>query len=107
MQSPVEYALKKVVSKIPPKVLNVAFPVHLDGVHVSVTEQIRTKIINAVVLPDINLGSGKTKTIVLQQKFWEPTVYGPDEKYTNVGKYSLYRIPPEEREGLMISTVSS
>lgn len=107
MQSPVEYALKKVVSKIPPKVLNVAFPVHVDGVHVSVTEQIRTKIVNATVLPDINLGSGKEKTIILQKKFWERTAYGPDEKYANAGYYSLYRIPPEEREGLMLSSVIS
>lgn len=107
MQSPVEYALKKVIAKIPPKVLNVAFPVHVGNVHVSVTEQVRTKVINAIVLPDINLGSGKSKNIVLQKKFHEATVYGPDEKFTNVGMYSLYRIPPEEREGLMISSVSA
>lgn len=107
MQTPVEYALKKVVTRIPPKILNVAFPSHYAGVHLSVTEQVRTKIINAIVLPDINLGSGKTKTIVVQQDFWEPTNYGPDERYTNTGKFALYRIPPAQRDNLMISSVSA
>lgn len=107
MQNPVEFALQKVLNKINVKVLNVAFPTSYDGRSVSVIEQVRLKVINNIVLPDINLGSGKTKQIVLKMAYHEPTEYGPTERYVHTGRYSLYRIPADEREGLMISSVSS
>ena len=70
-----------------------------------IEEMIMQKVIRTRVYKDTNIFGGKLKQIVLLQSYKEPMDWTPADTYTNTGRHSLYRIPPEEREGCPIVEV--
>ena len=63
------------------------------------------KIIQDRVLKDLNIYGGKIKRIALLPQYREHMAYDQHDAYMHTGPFSLYRIPPEEREGLPIIEV--
>ena len=108
MNTPLDIALTRVRATIPPEILEFAF--HRRELHEEVypiDEMILTKVIRARVIKDMNIYGGRQKKIVLRREYMEHLERNKDDFYLHTGGYSLFRIPPEEREGLPISEVMS
>ena len=107
MNYPLDICIMNVVSEIPPQILDLAvrrsnMRFHEDN---NLTEWICKRIIENRVLKDVNLVAGQVKTIVLLPAWLE---YLPSEHggYAgDDGPNTVYRIPPEARDGKPISQV--
>lgn len=86
MISPIDMAIGRIHQRIPVEILKLAFKSNeLDG-YIST---LRTEIFDNFVIPDCNIGGGKTVEISLESSWQEPTT---DKKVT------FYRIPAKSRD---------
>lgn len=107
MHYPLDHAIMTVCSKIPPEILELGISKANKKFHVNnnLTEFLCRDIINKRVLKDCNLVAGEVKTIVLKPT-WLETMVGDHGGYAgDDGPNTVYRIPPEARDGKAISQV--
>jgi hypothetical protein len=99
MNNALDIAKTRIMFEIPYEILTRAF---LNGepweASYPLEEMIAHKVIRTRVYKDVNIFGGKTKHIVLEQRFREYLQRTPADSRMNTGPYSLYRIPAEERE---------
>lgn len=107
MQYPLDHAITKVCTEIPPQILEVAINHANKKFHESnnLTEFIINKIINFRVLKDCNLTAGQVKTIPLQVGWIEEMPSDHKSFAGDDGPWTVYRIPPEARDNKAISQV--
>lgn len=106
MNSPLEIALVRIHSTIPPELLEYAFANReLRNEVVSMDEMILQKVIRYRVIKDMNIDGGKFKEILLRREYMERLHFNQDDYNMHTGKWSVYRIPPEAREGRPIAEV--
>ena len=112
MTNALEVTMVRIMYSIPKDILRLAFYRRRDqdkfipAELVTLDDLILTKVIRGRVLVDLNLMGGKPKQIVLQQAWREKIKYGPGDYDMNIGPFSLYRIPPEERDNVPIVEVT-
>lgn len=108
MNSALEIALVRIHSSIPPEILEYAFSKReLRNEVVSIDEMILQKIIRYRVIKDMNIEGGKFKEILLRHSYMEPLARNYDDNMMHTGRWSVYRIPPEAREGRPIVEVTN
>lgn len=108
MTNALEIALVKIHSSIPPEILEYAFANReLRNEVVSIDDMILQKVIRYRVLKDMNTEGGKFKEILLRHSYMEPLYRDYDDNMMHTGRWSVYRIPPEIREGRPIVEVMS
>lgn len=108
MNNAIEIALVKIHSTIPPEILEYAFMNReLRNEVVSLDEMILQKVIRYRVIKDMNTEGGKFKEILLRHSYMEPLHRDYDDNMMHTGKWSVYRIPPEAREGRPIVEVTN
>lgn len=99
MNNAMEIAVVNILSNIPKEILEYAFmsrePYEST---IPLEEMIINKVIRWRVLKEINVFGGKTTKVVLHEKYLEDLKFTQTDHYTRTGPFSLYRIPPEERE---------
>ena len=106
MNSALEIALVKIHSTIPPEILEYAFANReLRNEVVSMDEMILQKVIRYRVIKDMNVDGGKFKEILLRRQYMEHLDRNYDDTMMHTGRWSVYRIPPEAREGRPIVEV--
>ncbi len=106
MVNAMDLALTEIHFSIPYKLLELTFKNPNFGYQISIDEAIMTQVIRARVLKHCNLVGGKYKEIILRPDFWVPTQPEKAALVQNIGQFSIYRIPPEERDFLPIVDVS-
>jgi hypothetical protein len=103
-----EIALVKIHASIPPEILEYAFANReLRNEVVSIDDMILQKVIRYRVLKDMNVEGGKFKEILLRHSYMEPLARNYDDNMMHTGRWSVYRIPPEAREGRPIVEVTN
>ena len=103
--SAIEYILNAIHNRIPPEILDLAFTPEISGE--SLDERIMTEVVRGIVLPDINLLSGKRTTILMTED-WRIPVREVLAPFTGqVGDFAFYRIPESARENKPIVSVES
>lgn len=109
MNYPLDHAIMRVATKIPPQLLDIGLRFANKKFHQyeNLTEFICNEIINKRVLKDCNLVSGQVKTIVLKPAWIEEMESDHAGYAGDDGPYTIYRIPPEVRDGKSISQVMS
>lgn len=108
MINPIDIALTRIKSTIPPEILEFAFQKRNQYEEVfPIDEMLLIKVIRARCIKDMSIYGGRHKKIVLRREFMEKLERNKDDLYLHTGGFSLFRIPPEEREGLPISEVMS
>lgn len=111
--NPLQYVFTEIQAEIPPAILQLCFTMAerkqpgFDPSRLSLYELIMSKVIRPRVLLGCNLVAGKQKEILLQYGYWEQGVWGVAESMMGIGQFAIYRIPPEEREGMSIASVIS
>ena len=106
MTNALDVALSRVMMMIPRELLTLAFTVREPYQKTYPLEQmILEKIIKGFVRKDINNFAGKHKQIVLLPQYREKLQWNQADSYMFTGTFSLYRIPPCEREGMAIVDV--
>lgn len=100
MVNPYEVALTRIMYSIPKTILRIAFyeKTKLDPDMIAIEDLIKQNVIRKRVMVDLNLLGGKPKTIVLEHRYLEKIQRNTADGIINTGQFSLYRIPPEERE---------
>jgi len=106
MVNAIDLALTEVHFQIPYKLLQLAFMRNTKQFNLSMDEEIMAQVISPRVIKHCNLVGGKYKEIILRTEFWEPIQLEKAALVSNIGQYSVYRIPPEEREGLPLIDVT-
>ena len=108
MNSALEIALVKIHSSIPPEILEYTFANReLRNEVVSIDDMILQKVIRYRVIKDMNTEGGKFKEILLRREYMEPLYRNYDDNMMHTGRWSVYRIPAEEREGRPIVEVTN
>ena len=106
MNNAIDLALNTITHEIPPDVLKYAFANREPEERTwSVQQMVLDKVIQDRVLKDMNIHGGKIKRIVLLPQYKEEMKYDIHDGYMHTGPFSLFRIPPDEREGLPIVEV--
>lgn len=109
MHRPLEHIFVGISQNIPEEILDLAFRKYENipsQLNLSLHDLIRQKVIRGRMLRDCNIVGGKIKQIVLSQDYLEDITYGYAESSLMIGKYCLYRIPTEEREGVALAEVN-
>lgn len=108
MRESVQYTISYIHNRIPNEVLHMAFMQHNPyGPFTTLDDTIMTNVIHKRVLADCNIVSGRIKYIPLLPEYTElPADVSMLMPYP-IGQYGLYRIPPEAREGVPITSVIS
>jgi len=109
MVNPFNVIMARVMQGIPKPVLQIAVHKYNTDNHASltITSFIQEVIITKVILPELNLTGGLLKTIPLKNSWLELTP-GDHAGYAgDDGPYSLFRVPPEARDNLPISSIIS
>lgn len=108
MNNAIDIALTRIKASIPPEILEYAFSQRDVREEVlPIDEIILQRVIRGRVLKDMNLTGGYYKKIMLRREYLEKLDRNIDDARMNTGRYALYRIPPEEREGRSINEVIS
>lgn len=104
MANIIQACLNRIYHSIPQDILNLTFKPDRNE---TLDHKIHELVIKDRVLFDCNLVGGRPKEIVLRKHWVEiantpaPFIYGQSKTY------SIYRIPPEDRENRMLSSVIS
>lgn len=100
MNNPLDIALTRIRMRIPKELLEIVFK-HRDPWEktCSFDEMILNHVIRAYVLKEANIFGGKQKQIVLRPEYKEKLQFNVDDGYLHTGPFSLFRIPPEARDG--------
>ena len=106
MNNALDIALSRVLINIPRELLNLTFAVREPYEKTYPLEQmILEKVVRGIIRKDVNLYGGKAKKIVLLPEYREKMDWNRADDYMFTGMFSLYRIPPSEREGQAIVDV--
>lgn len=105
MHSSIQYALSEIHLKIPYEMLKLALWQIDRRFHGPIDEEIMAQVIRPHVMLRCNLVGGKYKEIVLKLEYWEPIEIETSSIISNIGPYSIYRIPPEARDNLSLVDV--
>ena len=106
MNNILDIVLTRIKLAIPPELLQLAFTVREEHERTYPIEQmILEKVIRGIVRKEVNIYGGKQKMIVLLPEYREHFKYDRSDAFTYTGPFSLYRIPPHEREGQAIVDV--
>lgn len=106
MVNALDIALTRIKLAIPSELLKAAFTVREASEKTYPIEQmILEKIIRGIVRKEANLYGGKQKQIVLLPEYQEKMKFNKSDAFMFTGPFSLYRIPPCEREGQAITDV--
>ena len=106
MNNALDVALTRVLVMIPKELLTIAFSDRASHEKTYPLEQmILEKVVRGIVRKDVNIFGGKLKKIVLMPQYIERQQWTPADDYLYTGQFSLYRIPPHEREGQAIVDV--
>ena len=106
MNNALDVALTRVLATIPNELLTLAFTVREPYQKTYPLEQmILEKVVRGIVRKDANIYGGKKKQIVLLPEYREQLKWDRSDAHTFTGLFSLYRIPPSEREGQEIVEV--
>lgn len=106
MSKALDLALTHVQLAIPREVLGLAFMRREPYEATYPMEQmILERVIRGIVRKEANIYGGKMKKIVLLPKYREDMKYDVADAHMYTGPFSIYRIPPEEREGQAIVDV--
>lgn len=107
MNYPLDHAIMSVANKIPPQILDIGIRYSNKKHHENnnLTEWLCNKIINQRVLKDINITAGQVKTIVMKPDWIEQMPRDHGSWAGDDGPFTIYRIPPEARDGKSISQV--
>ena len=99
MTNPIDIAIQHIFDEIPEDLLKIAFAKRepWEAVY-PLEEMVLNKIIRKRVLKDANIFGGKQKQIVLRPEYMEKLKFNKDDGQMNTGPFSVFRIPPEERE---------
>ncbi len=107
MNNALDIALTRIKFSIPSQILDLAFTTRLPHEATYPVEQmILEKIIRGIVRKEANIYGGKAKQIVLLPRYKEKVKLDEQDNYTYTGPFSIYRIPPSEREGQAIVDVT-
>lgn len=112
MVDPIAYAIQTIYFNIPQEILDLVFKQNQNtlfqtDIGYSIDKKIVDEVIMKRVFNDCNIYGGQLKRIVLLQEWCEfpaPTEY---EQGIGTGKFSIYRIPPINRENVPIVRVQS
>lgn len=106
MNNVLDIVLTRIRLAIPKELLDLAFTVREPHEKEYPVEQmVLEKVIRGIVRKEANIYGGKQKKIVLLPEYREKLKYDKSDAYTFTGPFSLYRIPPCEREGQAIVDV--
>ena len=106
MNNALDIVKTRIFFEIPYEILDYAFRANEAWESTYPLEEIiMQRVIRTRVYKDTNIFGGKLKQIVLLPNYREQLEWTQADTYTNTGRYSLYRIPPEEREGCAIVEV--
>ena len=106
MVNALDNALSHIKLSIPNELIELAFKVREPHETTYPIEQmVLEKIIRGVVRKDANIVGGKLKKIALLPEYLEKMKYNTTDAYMFTGPFSLYRIPPCEREDQAIVDV--
>lgn len=117
VSTPIEIALNEVRNWIPAEILNIVYVRYqvrnlvgaplpaVPSVPRSWEEGVINDVICGRVLPLANLVGGSSKDIILRNTYIEPTLAVSNDLLMGASPYSIYRIPPEERDFVPISQV--
>lgn len=107
MASPIEIALNQVFYSIPNEILYRVFQNQSEsGLPIPVHESVKRHVIVGRVLQEVNtIGGGKQKEVPLKEEYEESVEQTELYRHWPSQSYRLYRIPPEEREGVEIADV--
>ena len=106
MNNALDIALSRVLITVPRELLTLAFTVREQYQRTYPLEQmILEKIVRGIIRKDANIYGGKEKKIVLLPEYREKMEWNKSDSYMFTGTFSLYRIPPREREGQAIVDV--
>lgn len=102
MKNTINLLLRYIYTHIPAEILNEAFLPTKENRSLDVL--IKEKVIIDYVLQQCNIYAGRTKKIRLLESY-VIDIDDPDTSDFLVGRYSIYRIPPEARENRAINAV--
>lgn len=107
MSNAIPIALTRIKHMVPPEILRIAFQPKQEHVwnNISIEQQIVKDVINSRVRVDCNLLGGKTIQVSLTGSMLEPVVNTNSQVNSGTGSFSLYRVPPEQRDYCDISEV--
>ena len=106
MNNVLDIVLTRIKLAIPRELLDLTFTVREPHERAYPVEQmVLEKVIRGIVRKEVNIYGGKQKKIVLLPEYREEIKYDKSDAYTFTGPFSLYRIPPCEREGQAIVDV--
>jgi len=114
IHNPVQEAIQHTKNKIPLKLIKLAIdshksvvdPFNKDGIS-SIESDMEKYVIKTVVKPKCDIEGGKIKECMLYQSMVIPTENRESDLLFRRAINTVYRIPPEEREGRDISKVIS
>lgn len=103
MNNAMGLAINRIMFSIPSEILTDTFrPREPFEATLPLDMMIIEKVIRLRVLKDCNVFGGKTTKVVLRPEYMEKLKFDHSDDYTRTGPFSLYRVPPEEREGCPI-----
>ena len=106
MVNALDNALSHIKLSIPGELIELAFKIREPHeVTYPIEQMVLEKIIRGIVRKDANIVGGKLKKIALLPEYLEKLDYNVTDAYMFTGPFSLYRIPPCEREGQAIVDV--
>lgn len=100
MSNAIPIALTRIKHQVPPQILQIAFSPRQQHAwnNMSMEQEIVTKVINSRVRTDCNLLGGKTVQISLLGTMLELTTVTASQMNSGTGQFSIYRIPPDQRD---------
>lgn len=103
MNSAMGITISRILYSIPREILTEVFRARdYTEATLPLEAMIINKVIRTRVIPDINVFGGKTSKVVLRPEYLEDLKFNAADDYTRTGPFSLYRIPPDERENCAI-----
>lgn len=107
MSQAIPISLMRIKHMIPPQILQLAFMPTQQHVwnNISIDQQIVDKVVNSRVRKDCNLLGGKTIQISLTGPMLEQVVQTTSQVNSGTGSFSIYRIPPDQRDFCDITEV--
>lgn len=99
-------ALVRIHTEIPPEILTMLFKSREPfESNYTIDQMLIDKVIRYRIRTNMNIFGGKIKEIFLRPEYQEKLTMDKDDSYFHTGEFSLYRIPPEQREDLDIIDV--
>lgn len=105
--NPFNLVMVRLMQNIPPQIRRIAVNQynHMNHTNYTFSSFVSDAIMRDIILPEANLSAGRVKTFPLRNEWLETTTSDHGGYAGDDGPYSLYRIPPEARDGKPISNI--